>query len=316
MSEPAKWKVELVNEITNEINNSEVAAIVSITGLRNKEFQKIRNDLRSDAKIQVLRTRLLKRAIQNSNKTNIGKLVDLTSGQIALLTTGESPKSIYDKLESKRTMAAARGGEIAEEDIIIEPKETNFPPGPMITVFQKVGIQAGIEKGKIVIKSEVTFVKKGEVIRKDKAQVLEKLEILPVTVGLDLISAYQDGIVFNRDVLSITLDSLINDLSQAFFKAKHLALDITYLVPEIVPELMQKAFIQGQALSLESNFVDEKYLALYLRKAAVNASTLNALTNKDLNNETIRDKPEEKKEEKKENSSEEDAASGLGSLFG
>ncbi len=316
MSEPAKWKIELVNELTNEINNSEVAAIVSISGLRNKEFQKIRNDLRSDVKIQVLRTRLLKRAIANSNKTNIGKLIDLTSGQIALLTTKESPKSVYDKLESGRTKAAARGGEIAEEDIVIEPKETNFPPGPMITVFQKVGISAGIEKGKIVIKNEVTLVKKGEVIRKDKAQVLEKLEILPVTVGLDLISAYQDGIVFNRDVLSITLNSLINDLSNAFFKAKHLALDITYLVPEIVPELMQKAFIQAQALSLDANFVDEKYLDLYLRKAAVNASTLNAITNKDLNNETIEDKPEEKKEDKKEESSEDDAASGLGSLFG
>ena len=35
MSEPAKWKVELVDSITNEINNSPVAAVVSIKGLRN-----------------------------------------------------------------------------------------------------------------------------------------------------------------------------------------------------------------------------------------------------------------------------------------
>jgi hypothetical protein len=75
-------------------------------------------------------------------------MIDHARGQIALLTTSESPKTIYDMLVSKRTKAAARGGEIAEDDIVIEPKETSFPPGPMISIFQKVGIPAGIEKGK------------------------------------------------------------------------------------------------------------------------------------------------------------------------
>ncbi len=313
---PAQWKVDFVNNITDEIKKSPVIAIVSISGLRNKEFQKIRNDIRGKAKIRVIRTLLLKMALERSKKENIEKLIDLSNGQVALITTSESPKSIYDILISKRTKAAARGGEIAEDDIVIEPKETSFPPGPMISIFQKAGIPAGIERGKIVIKDEVTFVKKGEVIPKSKAQVLEKLEILPVTVGLNIIAAYSDNLVYSVEALSITVDQIKNDMANAFLKAKGLALNISYLVPEILPELLSKAYVEAQSLAFNTNFVDEKNIDIFIRKAAINAITINSLINKDLNNENIEDKKEGKEEKKEDKGNEDDAASGLGSLFG
>ena len=318
MREPAQWKVDKVKYLTEEIDESPVAAVISIRGLRNKEFQKIRNDIRGEAKIQVLRSRLLRLALEKSKKKNIGGLIDYSYGQIALITTTKSPKTVYDILVSKRTKAAARGGEIAEDDIVIEPKETSFPPGPMISVFQKAGIPAGIEKGKIVIKSEVTLVKKGEAISKEKAQVLEKLEILPVTVGLEMIAAYNDGLVYTKDALSITVEQIVSDMAGAFLKAKALALKTDFLVPEIMPELLSKAHLQALGLALAANFVDEKNIDIFIRKAVINATTLNSLINKDLNNENIEDEnPEESKtEDKNDEGSEDDAAAGLGSLFG
>jgi large subunit ribosomal protein L10 len=313
---PAKWKVDLVNTIADEIKNSPVIAIVNISGLRNKEFQKIRNDIRKEAKIRVIRTLFIKRALEKSDRENIGKLIDLSQGQVALITTAETPKSIYDVLISKRTKAAARGGEIAENDIVIEPKETTFPPGPMISVFQKVGIPAGIERGKIVIKSEVTLIRKGEVIPKDKAHVLEKLEILPVTVGLNMIAAYSGNLVYSVEALSITVEQIKNDMANAFLRAKGLALNISYLVPEILPEVLSKAYMQAQALAFSTNFVDEKNIDIFIRKAVINDATINSLINKDLNNEKIGNKKESKEEKKEEKSNEDDASSGLGSLFG
>ncbi len=319
MKEPAQWKVDLVNSITDEINESPVSAVISIKGLRNKEFQKIRKDIRGQVKIQVFRARLLRLALEKSSKKEIKGLSDYTKGQVALITTSESPKTVYDTLVSKRTKAAARGGEKAEEDIVIEPKETSFPPGPMISIFQKVGIPAGIEKGKIVIKSEVTLVKKGEAISKDKAQVLEKLEILPVTVGLDMIAAYSDGLIYTVDALSITLEQIVSDMAGGFLKAKALALKANFLVPEIIPELMSKAYFEAQGLAFATNFVDEKNIDIFIRKAVINATTLNSLINKDLNDENIENEnpeKESKSEEKKDEGSEDDAAAGLGSLFG
>ncbi|MEM0139022.1 MAG: 50S ribosomal protein L10 [Ferroplasma sp.] len=317
MSEPAQWKIDFVKSLSDQLNNSPVTAVVSIKGLRNKEFQKIRKDVRNDIKIQVVRARLLRLALKDSEKEHIDRLIDISRGQIALITTSKSPKTLFDTLQAKRTKAAARGGEIADQDIVLEAKETSFPPGPMISIFQKAGIPAGIEKGKIVIKSEVTLVKKGEAIPKEKAQIMEKLEILPVTVGLDLKAAYSDGLIYTADVLSVTIAMIQADLAGAFLKAKALAMKTMYIVPEIVPDLLGKAHIEGIALALATNCVDEKNIDIFIRKAVINATALNSLINKDLNNENIEDKDskEEEKETKKDES-EDDASAGLGSLFG
>ena len=49
MTEPAKWKVELVNQVTSEIEQSPVSAIVSIKGIRSKQLQQIRRSLKGKA---------------------------------------------------------------------------------------------------------------------------------------------------------------------------------------------------------------------------------------------------------------------------
>jgi Ribosomal protein L10 len=50
MREPAQWKVDMVDSLTEELNKSPVSAVISIKGLRNKEFQKLRNDIRGEVK--------------------------------------------------------------------------------------------------------------------------------------------------------------------------------------------------------------------------------------------------------------------------
>ncbi|MGE9810145.1 hypothetical protein ACLIKE_02240 [Ferroplasma acidiphilum] len=147
---------------------------------------------------------------------------------------------------------------------------------------------------------------------------LEKLEILPVTVGLEMIAAYSDGLVYSRDALSITIEQIVSDMAGAFLKAKALALKADFLVPEIMPELLSKAYLQAQGLALAANFVDEKNIDIFIRKAVINATTLNSLINKDLNNENIENEnPEESQtEDEKDEGSGDDAAAGLGSLFG
>ena len=46
----------------------------------------------------------------------------------------------------------ARGGEIAPEDILVKKGETPFKPGPIVSEFQRAGLPAAIEKGKIIRK--------------------------------------------------------------------------------------------------------------------------------------------------------------------
>jgi large subunit ribosomal protein L10 len=315
---PAQWKVEFVDNLSKEISESPVSAIVSIKGLRNKQLQSIRRNLSSDMKLRVVRIRLLMKALDRTEKKNIKSLEQFAEGQIGLVTTKLPPSKLYKLFEGTKEKAAARGGETAPDDIIIPEMTTNFPPGPMISEFQKAGIQTAIDKGKIAIKKEILYVKKGEPIPKDKAKILEKLEIHPLTVGLDILGAYSDGILFSREAISITEEQIMLDMARAFSQARELAVSAMFLVPEIIPQLIVKAKINAEYLALESGFIDESNVQLFILKAIREASALNSA----MGNQQEEEKPEKAKEEKTEETTE-DAASdedkvseGLGSLFG
>lgn len=307
MTEPAKWKVELVNQVTSEIEQSPVSAIVSIKGIRNKQLQQIRRSLKGKARLRVMRGTLVEKSLENVKKDHIGDLKEFVSGQIALVTTDMTPQKLYSSLEGSKQKAAARGGEVATEDIIIEAKETQFPPGPMISEFQKVGLQTAIEKGKIVIKKEALFVKKGEKISKEKAKILEKLEIHPITVGLDVVSAYYDGLIFKSDVLSITPEFVMGEIALAFSRAKVLAGSVMFITKEIVPELIIKGRLQAESLAIETKFLDEKER----ENLIINSR---AVVQKHETKENAH--KEEVKEEKNEEKEAEDATEGFGALFG
>ena len=307
MTEPAKWKVELVNQVTSEMDQSPVSAIVSIKGIRNKQLQQIRRSLKGKARLRVMRGTLVEKSLEKVKKDHIGDLKEFISGQIALITTEMTPQKLYASLEGSKQKAAARGGETATEDIIIEAKETQFPPGPMISAFQKVGLQTAIEKGKIVIKKESVFVKKGEKISKEKAKILEKLEIHPITVGLDVVSAYYDGLIFKADVLSITPEFVMGEIAMAFSRAKVLAGSVMFITKEIVPELIIKGRLQAESLGMEAKFLDEKEMGNLIinSRAAVQKTETKENAHK-----------EEVKEEKNEEKEAEDATEGFGALFG
>lgn len=313
MRHPAQWKTDLVKTTSKEIDQSETIAIVDIHGLRNNQFQSIRRDVRKDLKIQVMRGTLLRKAIEKSKKPDIAKILPEVSGQIALVTSSADPGTIYRTFNEKREKMSPRGGEIADEDIVVPEGETNFPPGPMISEFQKAGLQAAIEKGKIVIKKDSVLVKKGEIITKEKASVLQKLEIRPIEVGLNLKAAYSSGILFRRDVLSITPEVVSAQVVQSFNQAKLLALDIGFLVPEIIPDLIVKGRLVAESLAVRAGIVDESNIQLFILKAITEATSLKEAT--ESKEESTSEAKEEKTEEKK-GDSDEDISAGLGALFG
>ncbi|MCL5438005.1 MAG: 50S ribosomal protein L10 [Candidatus Thermoplasmatota archaeon] len=134
------------------INDAEITAIVGVHGIRNKQLQNIRRNIRNSATIRVVRRKLLFKALDAIEQPELHKLKDISLGQVALMTAKMSPNEIYEVVKATEQDSAARGGEIAPEDIVIEAMGTQFPPGPMISEFQKVGLQTAIEKGKIANK--------------------------------------------------------------------------------------------------------------------------------------------------------------------
>ncbi|AKA48098.1 hypothetical protein IX51_02165 [uncultured archaeon] len=312
----AQWKVDAVEELKKEIESHPVVAIVDITGIGNQQLQNIRRDLKGKVNLRVVRRRLFLNALEKVKRENIQSLKDYSDGQIALLTSEKDPKTIYDMLFNTRQDSPAKGGELAPMDIVVEEAVTGFPPGPMISEFQKVGLKTAIEKGKIVIKGETVLVKEGEPIPRDKAKILEKLDIKPINVGLDIIGAYSDGIIFTKNVLSVKLEDILGDIGKAFSEAKGVALETMFIVPEVLPDLLFKAKIQAEQLALESGYMDESNIELFILKAIREATALSGtLGGEEEASEEAEEEPEQE-EKKEEGNVDENISEGLGSLFG
>jgi large subunit ribosomal protein L10 len=316
MSKPAQWKLELVTDLAKRISDNKLIAVASIKGIRNSQLQQIRKDLRQKARIQVVRVRLLEKALDQAKLANSDGFKESATGQVALITTAESPLRLYEMLNHTKQKAPARGGEIADQDIIIEAKETSFPPGPMVSEFQKAGLSTAIEKGKIVIKKDTVFVKKGDVISKEKAKLMEKLEIFPLTVGLDLLGAYGEGTFYSKESISITVNDIMGYVATAYSQAKQTALQSMFLVPEIIPELLIRGRIAAEALSIETGFIDEKNMDIFILKAIREANALLTEVEGGTAEEIKEEKKEINKPEESSKNTEEDVSQGLGALFG
>ena len=255
-----------IKAISEEIKNSKSIALVGIERVPGKQFQQIRKSLRGKANIKVVKKTLLKRAFDEMKIESIRGMENYMDGPVAAIFSKENPFKLFKEIESSRTKAPAKGGEISPEDIILEAKPTNLKPGPVIGELQKAGIPASIDQGKVIIRKETVLVKKGDKISKEKAIALAKLEILPLEIGLDFRAAYEDGIVFDKTVLGSSTQDFLNRLVTGHSSAIALSIHLNYYNRESTPIFVSNAHRNAIALSLAASYPTKDSIHLLLAK--------------------------------------------------
>ena len=330
MAHVAKWKKDMVQELVDNMVHSHVVGIVDLRGIPAAQMITMRAGLRGKAKVNMTRNTLMDLAITEAAKQRPGleQLKPIVDGQCAIVTSDINPFKLFRQMEATKTSAPAKPGDIAPEDIMVKAGDTPFKPGPIIGELQKAGIPAAIESGKIIIKKDKVLVPKGEPVPDEVAKVLAKLEILPMTVGMDLRAVFEDGVLYGKDVLNVPADHYTNLLGLAARNALGLSLSIAYVTPQTITPLLSKAYREAMALSVASVFPTKDSIGAILAKADAQMMTLASITG--LEDDRIKSKmaavpvapvnepkPTEakKKDEEEEKVSEADAAAGLSSLF-
>lgn len=329
MREVPEKKKETVATLVDAFVNSPVVGIARIDGIPARQMQMMRARLRGRVNLVVSKNRLINMALQeaSSKKKDLEKLMEVVDGQTVVVTTDINPFKLYKELEMTKTSAPAKGGEMAPSDIVVRAGDTPFKPGPIVGDLQKAGIPAAIEGGKVVIKKDRVLVQEGEKISKDTASALTRLEIFPLTVGLDLRGAYEDGLFYERNSLAIDEEEYLKGLQEAARQSLNLAVFIAHPNSNTLPILLLKASRGALNLAVFTKFPTEETLQFLLQKANAEMLFL-ASTAPDALDDELMDKlslsprkeeppeeekePEEKEEEKKgENKevSEEEAAS-------
>lgn len=340
-TETTQWKVDFVNDITTMIDTHPVVAIARINGIPAKQIQTMRASLRGLGIMRVSKNTFFTKALSQARKKDIQKLTDFVDGQVAFFFTDMNPFRLFKKMEGTMVRAPAKGGEVSPEDITIKKGDTPFKPGPIVGQFQKAGIPAAIEKGKIVIRKTVTPVKAGEVIPADLALMLTKLEIFPLTVGLDLRAIHEAGTLFTRDVLDVDVDEYRSNIHTAVSRAFNLSMNAGYPTSLTIVPLISRSYSQALNLAVNAGILNSKTLPLLIARSQGQMLSLATHLNAKALDEELqgavlgagataaapaatpsaegekKGKKEEKKEEEEEEEvSEDDAVAGLGALFG
>ncbi len=279
MAHVAKWKHGEVEQLTELLTNNKIIGIADIGGIPAPQLQKMRANIREKAQIRSAKNSLVLRALDEAGKKvkGIDGLKDGIKGQAAIIATDMNPFTLFREMKTTRAKAPAKGGEIATHDIEVKAGETPFKPGPVVGELQKAGIPAAIQEGKVVIKSDKVVVPAGEKIPVEVAQMLTRLEIFPIEIGMNLHVAFEDGNIFTPDVLDIDMDKFVSQLQQASSNAFSLAIETTWTNKSTIEHLLRKAYSNAHVLALEKNIYTKDTIKQLLSKA--NTSMLSIASN-------------------------------------
>ncbi len=299
------WKKEEVERLTKLLKVSPVVAVVDIENIPSFQMQQMRARLRGSVNLIVSRNTLIERALDaiSSEREGITKLKGYLSGQTALVTTDLNPFKLYKRMEATKTKAPARGGDIAPENIKVERGDTPFKPGPIVGDLQKAGIPASIQSGKVKINKTKVVAKKGEEISSDLAKMLTRLDINPITVGLDLKIAYEEGTFFDSDTLDIDTQRYFDGIKKAAQSAFNLSVNAAYPTSLNIEPLIMKAHRDAFSLAFNTDIIVDETVKLKLSQAHRDLLSLAAKIDPDvLGSELIEklglEQPKEKQKDK------------------
>ncbi|RZN61128.1 MAG: 50S ribosomal protein L10 [Methanonatronarchaeia archaeon] len=277
----AQWKIDEVTNLSGKIENSQAVGIVNIGGIPARQLQEMRSNLRGKADLRVSKNTLINIALDDAEKEGVNKLEEHLEGQTSLVFSDINPFKLYNMLEESKTTAPASAGDIAQKDIVIEEGPTSLEPGPVLSDLQQAGLPAGIDGGDVVIQNTTTIVEEGEEINAKVADVLSKLDIEPMEVGLKLKAVVEEGTIFEPETLALDIDKYREAITTAQARSVALAMGVNYPTKETIKPLIQKAFRESVSLGIETEIFEPEVLEKLVAKANLDANAISSKIGED-----------------------------------
>ena len=329
------WKKDTVSSLTDMLNKGGTLAVIDIHGVPADSMLGMRAGLRSSMNIQVAKKRLMKLAWEAAGN-DFSDLEELYASAVqpALVQTNMNSFEVFSELKKTEAGRAAKPGDVAPHDIIVEKMNTGMPPGPIVGELNSVGIPAKIVKGSVEIQKKVTILKEGEVFEGDLGLMLSKIGINPIVTGLRLCGTIEDGTRFKPATLDIDYEQFETDLISFGAGAFNLACNISWFTSQTTPTLISKASGEALAVALKAAIATTETLPHLIGQANRGAMGLAGSLSADALDEELSqllgaaasaaasaavatstdEAPTEAEEEEEEE--EEGGFDGLGSLFG
>ena len=272
-------KIDQTKELSESLKNYPVVGLLDLYKLPSRQLQFIRRDLRDQVEILMRKKCVVERSLKEAkDKKGLTKLLESDAKKPALILTNMNPFKLFKILDQNKSPTYAKPGDIAPMDIVVPAGATKLPAGPAIGDFQRAKVPAMVKEGKIHVRKATTVAKKGEEIKQEISDILKKVDIQPMEIGVNLVMAWEDGVVFGRDVLAIDEVEYLNKLQLAYNHAINLSVNTGYPTKESVEIMIGKAFREAKTLGVECNILDKGVIEELLKKAQIHAQSLKNVT--------------------------------------
>jgi large subunit ribosomal protein L10 len=268
-------KADKVKEIKGLLSQYNSVGIASLEKVRSAQLQKLRQKLKENACLRVVKNSLITRAVsETENKAGLEKLEEYLTGPNLYLFTNLNPFKLVLLLEKSRVKATARAGDVAAFDVKVPAGNTGLPPGPIISQFTAVGLRTRIESGSVYVSKDTLVVKEGEPISAQLGSLLAKLGIKPVEVGLSLKVVYDNGLIITSENLKLDIDTFRRSIEEAHQLAFNLSLEAEIILPDNISYLVKLAHQKASSLALNAGIINKDTVVDLIRKANMEMQSL------------------------------------------
>lgn len=295
--------------------------LVNIDNVGAYSIQKIRQTLRGKATLLFGKNTLIRKTIRdyvekceeagNTESARIEGILQFVKGNVGLVFTNGDLNEIKEVVESFKQKAPAKVGQVAPNDVFVEPGPTGMEP-TQTSFLQALNIASKIVKGQVEISNRVHLVKQGEKVGQSEAALLDKLNIMPFSYRAEVRTVFDSGFVYPSSLLSLGANDVMSTLIKGVQRIATVSLQTGFPSLASVPHLIATAYRNLISISIETNYDFEASIKVkeYLKDPsafAVNTPTVVETTTQ--SNNTPTPQVEEKKVEKDEESAE------IGGLF-
>ncbi|MEM4246883.1 MAG: 50S ribosomal protein L10 [Candidatus Woesearchaeota archaeon] len=275
-SNAAPQKKAVIKKIQELAKKYPIIGVLNMHSLPAAQLARMKAQLRKDVEMLMTKKSLILLAMDKlkESKKGIEGLEKVLPEMPALIFTKENPFAIFKTIKKSKSKAPAKAGQLAPFDLVVPAGPTPFAPGPVLSELSMLGIKAGVEGGKVVVKQDCTVCKAGQPIKPTLASMLARLGIEPMEIGLDLVAIYEAGMIYPKAILDIDETKFMSDLTTAASWAFNLAIEASYLSKDTAEQLLQKAFREAKAVALEGGVMEPELMEELLAKAEREAMSL------------------------------------------
>ena len=248
------WKKDTVSDLVDLLKSGDTIAVIDIHGVPAGAMNGMRATLRDSMKIQVAKKRLMRLAWEQAGNQpeNLETLFEGVVQPALVSSSSMNSFEMFSELKKTEAGRAAKPGDIAPHEIVVEKMDTGMPPGPIVGDLNSVGIPAKIMGGSVQIQKRTVVLQEGDVFEGEMGMMLSKIGINPIVTGLRLCGTLEGGTVFAPSTLELDLEQFESDLIGYAAGAFNLACNITWFTSQTMPTLIAKASGEALAVALEA----------------------------------------------------------------